>query len=221
MKWFSNVLETYGYLTTSLTGQKQKERPAVALDGSLIARPVREQFKSACQAAASAGVLVDGLSELSLRSGSNQFVINGSQSQFAQIADDQILLANVGGKIARDGRFPLHAAWHQAIFQRTEHQAVVITPGVYAAVLAAHRLLPSRDLLEVNVAVFGVLETADASLSNWPMRSDGLLIPQVGMMVMGESLKKCFLLAAQIERWCQISWLTHGLELPGFGDTLD
>ncbi len=221
MKWFSNVLETYGYLTTSLTGQKQAERPAVALDGSLIARPVRERYKSACQTAASTGVLVDGLSELSLRAGSNQFVISGSQSHFAQMADDQILLANVGGKIAFDGRFPLHAAWHQAIFQRTEHQAVMITPGVYAAVLAAHRRLPSRDLLEVNVIVNGVSEAAAPSLSNWLLRGDGLLIPQVGMMVMGESLANCFLLAAQIERWCQISWLAHGLELPEFGDTLD
>lgn len=208
MKWLSNVRDTYGYLSGALSGQQEARTTPVALDGTLVPRPVRDSVLKACRLGAQ-GPLIDGLSVVSVRSGANQMVTVGPDAYFTDLGSKDLNLVALSSPLDRP------AVIHQAIFNRSDARAIVQTPGVFATIVAGQHRLPAGDMLDVSLDIGG-MEKSGFSSGSGVLPADGVLVPRIGLITWGETLNECLRQATVIEHWCHISWIDRGLELESF-----
>lgn len=148
-------------------------------------------------------------SEISLRT-DKSVLINAVGSDIASLTDSMIIAIGLE-TVGRSAAAPAHIAWHQAIYQQTEHQAVFFCQPVYAMVVSQRNLssfegLPS-DPVDF-VAGIQLVDGTDVESVVGPLATNkALVIKGCGLLTVGETPVEAVQRAETVNYLFQIMYL--------------
>lgn len=202
------MLKGYQRLTNNLVGfVNSRDKIDRKTRDALASRQQRESVLATARLIHQSGLVAGSLGELSLRLSGNQMLFLAGVL-FSQIEDQHLAITAIStAHESASHRLPVNLAYHQAVYARTQAQAVLYCqPTAVLAVLARGIRLQPAWMLQAHKVVGTVDQVSAQSDISIQLDAHGaLLIEGKGLLTWGEDLPQVLDRAEVMERWCQVA----------------
>lgn len=168
-------------------------------------RPLRD----AASAAYEKGLLLPTAAEISTRT-EKSIIINTASADLSELVETNIIAQQLASESASD-EAPQHFRWHQAIYQKTDHQAVLFCHPAYALAISD---LPQMslenllgDLLTETEAIRVVDSFPQDDVAQHFSQTSVMLVRGQGLLTVGKSPTETVQRAEAANHLCQIAFL--------------
>lgn len=211
------MLSAYKSLTWSVVNLVNAPRDRTfeqQRDKLLLKAEQRQQFANVGQQIVAARLALGSLGEISLRFSSHKLAITTKNSQLAQLTDKDIVTCPIELTTPQETA-ALHLNWHRLIYLETPAQAVMLGHPQYAITLANAGYLPNQYLMPElwqligDVTRLSLKELTDAILVDAVQKHPVVLLPQIGVLIWGNSLNDVLTRAEALEYVSQLTVIAH------------
>jgi L-fuculose-phosphate aldolase len=174
---------------------------------------LRQEMLDSVTSIAHLDLVAGPLGEASIRLDRDKFLVTRSGVWFAEIHDQDILLAskNLEKGLVQRG-YPKHWDWHLCIYdQIIDAKAVLLAQPAASTAVAARGRLPEtshlKDLEEVSGLEISSGDTIEIAAT--VQRVSAILIPGFGVLAYAETLQKAIAKILTVNRLCEIELLVR------------
>lgn len=212
------MLATYKKLTLAIVNMVNAPRGSTynQYRNKILLKPAQQrQFIDTAKTVVDRHLALGTLGELSLRLSPHQLVINAQGSHLAYLSEtDLVTCSTLPGKPG-DAAAP-RLNWHRLIYRETLAESVLFCHPPYTLTLANAAKLPLQETApeEIGVVIGGVNLIkpsclTEAHLAEAVQQNHVILVPQLGVLVWGNSMVNALVRADALEFVSQLTAIAY------------